>query len=150
LQHIPSGVGISDRNADKQKATVRNSQFAILQLLSLNASIQETNKALYDNLKQVKSDIIITYQNEDKKHTANTVIEACSKSDNHKLVNESNKNERMIKFDPTSAIQSQLYHVDTNPKQLKSSLPIKKWSNSKNDTNNIFQKKRLFSPFPPA
>ena len=35
--------------------------------------------------------------NEDKKHKVNTVIEACSRSDNHKIVTAYNNNERLIK-----------------------------------------------------
>ena len=95
---------------------------ATLQLLSSSAGIQETSVALYNNFEQLKSNAIIVNQNKDNKHTVNTVIKACPKSDSCKIVSAYNINERLIKFDLTSAIQAQLDHVNNNYEQLKSTF----------------------------
>ena len=141
---VPFGPGISDRNADRQKATMRESQLTTLQDLELSTSdgIQETKVALYNNFLQVKSDAIIVYHNIDKMQADNTVIEACSRSDVRKIVSQYDNNERLIKLNPNSEIESQLHHVNTYHEDLKSTLPIKKWKNNYGNDTNIFLQKR--------
>ena len=123
---------------------MRESQLATLQDLELSTSdgIQETKVALYNNFLQVKSDAIIAYQKTDEMQAHNTVIEACSRSDNRKIGSVYDNNERLIKLNPNSKIESQLHHVNSNHLRLKGTLPIKKWKNNYGNDTNIFLQKR--------
>ena len=146
LHGRPFGVGISDLNADIQKATVRKSQAATLQELNTSAGIEETKVALYNNFLQVKSNAIIAYHNLFKMQADNTLIEASrwSEDSNRRYVSASDKNERLIKLNPNSEIESQLQYVNTNHEELKNTLPIKNWKHNYGTTPIYFKRRGRF------